>query len=917
MPDIFSRDPVTLAQILANPSQYFSHFDRDNAGVRTSHHLGADVLLSLAEVRVSSLAALRAINQPVPLVWAKGYAADGDGGGGAFRYLGSGANPADIASGGDDDDGMHVVSAGGHIWGRVTYSFVTPQMFGAQSVSTVEDANVAANQLPAVQRALDFWSNPRSFGGWDFRTQLTEYANPTVDFDMPPGLYRCEGTVSVYYQRGAFSPYTEQNVQGHITMRGSVFTPHDTPIRGIVVDASRDGGKVPILLRAVKGRANGASRPEWTYYDYPKIFENEPCPHRAWIASRKVYRYEFIQYQLADGRKYVYRCEGTGLLGVSAPTHSAGSVANGEVTLKCMGPFTNTQGKGKNDYLIDVQDWGIHIDRMWEHQSITCYSDGYMVGVACVPMLSSGSAIGWAHIHCPQLFSTHVGLMAASYTAHREVANEAARLALTLLPVGARVSQLDAVTDFIFNGPAGQESNSLNWSAAAGAPFRDGPNWTNENYFYLTSIVPIGVPSTDSGYGYVGTSFGTPHPVTHNVIYELSYEFGGQTADANESYQCVFINASEHEVHCRNDSTSTTGVVKAPPHENPYNESNANLVLAARTGERTNNVTWYRDISNGRGNHSMEAPWMLRTNDELRVDLLKDLTFSGVDKVCSRSLSFLRYSATSFTKDVLYDTTASTYSTRFNPDDRTWEFDIYNPIGVMLDLRQNYTGHATFCIDGEFEYNDSYSPQPGIRPFYTCFDENDEVIDIMSANGFLRRSVAGIHRSSSLTQSKTVNNARLYQSNWGRSRRWHGALPHVAKVFLGVSAYRLKSVRFTVYNCEGASFYSPAHRDMSDASQGRHVFAKPERGVYRVPTVLNYFDNSTNRHTRLNKPFDGNEYWAVSGEQGVYVPTAGQKPWVFSGAQGSANILEYDGVSAYSQIASGVYYALPTDWVDG
>jgi hypothetical protein len=849
-------------------------------------------------VVLDDIADLRALTTTPSSVFVRGHTTAWDGGGGVFDLLtGSGGTAGDMDSSGHDDNGWHIVCpTTTAVFGRRPTT-VTPQQFGAIAAETETAAASASDQQAAVQRVMNFVYRPETFPGFAYRSEQV-----LLNFEAPEGLYRCDSPVRITIP--ATSPFQDANIAGTVNWRGRVWTPRTVKTPGFIINAERTPGKPQTTLRACKQKGVDA-KVMWNADPWPQLYRHADA-YRPWASTTTFYKNEEITQVLGSGATALYRITSAGgASGASAPTHTTGSAANGSITLAYLGTITNTSGKSCWDMLIDCDDIGIWIENCLEWQNLHLESDGYTIHVAEIPRGGpSVDQVGFVRWQ-GNATGCKFGFVAGSWLYDYLVANSAARLALTGLRVGAVVRQSDnASNDFQFNGPAGGESTSGNWSTITR---NSGDNWCNENFidpsFWYARLSSTYYDMDESIYGAVITAFNTTSSVpTQHIVEGISVENADFTG--KEMVSALMDRGAECQFSCRNDQEQAASVVYVK-HAVAALEPQRSIMRAARSGRFVNDPTYSSDQTCGRrckveqtpGGHEFLKMFECRS-------LFEDCTFSGKDKVY-------------FNKVSLWDTTANlrpTKSAAIRLEDATnnWyfdsadlSFDLYGLGSIRffpccyVDLTDNHTGAA------EIEVEVFHSSVPAGNASRVVVGVLDPLTGALT--NFSSRPRQPVSSYEGLTAT-----GNYFWTGGGIRPTLINAEPWVKRLVVGVLADQMTGFAVRLTGCRNGRVYSPA---VEYQRGGPFIAAKPERGIYKAPCVL-YYDDQTggNRGCYLNKaPSDGTEYWATSGTVASLVGSEVAFQWAYTGT----TIYERDqGNDNWVSIATSKSPVVPADWVN-
>lgn len=842
---------------------------------------------------VTNIAALRALSSTPPLVVVKGHGAAWDGGGGIFDLLAaSGGTIGDIGSGGHDDNGAHIVcTSTGAVYGRRETQY-TPQMFGVLAYASETAAAAGVDQHTNMTRWVSFVTNPAGFSGWAYRTNTYQ----PVEGYVPDGFYRCHSPLEINLLAAA--PYQSGGVAGRIIMAGRVWTPLSVETQGIIVNGGRRAGKPHMVLRACKQK-QGDGKVAWNAKPWPDLWK-DPAVYRAWAATTTFYKEEEITQVLGSGATALYCVVSSGVSGGSAPTDVTGSdFADGSATLKYLGTIKNTSGQSCHDMLRKCRDFGIHIDYCHDWHTLYCESEGYTVHLALFPNQSSSSSIAWSRF-AGNGYGCKFGVACVSWLYDELVANQAARLALTGLPVGYVVRQSDdATNDHKFNGPLGGEATLGNWAVTTR---NTADNYVNENFFdggalYYARGLGTFINNDRSVYGMITTTFNTVGVPSHNLHEGLSVEQADLVFPA-ELVNVLIDRGTEHEIVVRNDHESYGRAANFIRHLS--GEPERNLVKAARAGRFLTDPTWSRDESCGKQNRIEQTPGMHDATKTFEVDLMKDAIFSNYDRIYFHRSSIQNITDVSFQNPWgFYRFGASNYWL-FNPLDRSFNTTVHNGPCVVITLPDNHRGDA--MIEAELFQTVN---NPATATYHIAI--GDPITGAWTDYSARARKPASANTSLSWTTTGGQVPRMGTPALAVPARFW--VEPWVRKVLVFVAGSNITGYRVRVTDCPGASIVSPAHQWNKIEA---FVKAKPARGIFRAPCRLRYADQSgANKSIYLNKADSSIEYWATSGATGgIGAPVLYQ--W---GHDGAGTVKEWDG-SAWQTVIAGVSTLDPADWVE-
>lgn len=843
----------------------------------------------------TNLAALRALAATPSPVVVKGHTTAWDGGGGVFDLLASsGGTVGDTGSGGHDDNGWHIVcTSTGAVYGRRD-TVVTPQQFGAVGVETDAQAAAAADSYAALQRAVTFQLRPDTFPGW---TTYRSIRQP-LEFIAPHGYYRSESTIEVTLDNVGSMVDPGQG-PGRIEWIGRVWTPRGSNIRAFVLNAERPVMKPQATFRAKKQRAVDG-KAVWNADNWPDLWR-DAAAYPAWAATTVFYAGEEITQVLGSGATALYCVTVSGTSGGSAPTHTTGTAANGGTTLEYLGTIKNTSGKSCWELARDCRDIGFHINSALNWQTLEIETDGYTIHVAEVPRDTTSSQIGFVK-HRGNAYGCKFGMLVASYLYDHLVANQAARLALTGIPIGGVVRQSDdATNDYRFAGPLGTESTNGNWTVHTANP---ADNWTNENYADASLWYGRGdgtyIATTKSCYAVVLTKFNTASSIpTQNIVEGISAEFADMTG--GELVQALVDYGAENRFSSRNDQESIGRAIVTVKHADTSKEPMRNEMRVARAGRWIASAVWSKDESCGRQNRVIQTPGRHEFVKEFACNsLFEDAVFSSYNRVYWQRVSIWKNSLTKPDAWSLYKYVYNQTSyTKFNPLDRSFNFSVHECPSVIVDIPDNHRGDAIIEVE---VMQATISETPRIS--FSIFDPITGQIGNFSSRP--RMPISG-----NITLSHTTISPSLpvLQSGLTSVVGQFSPEPWIKCVVARICGDNVVGFRVRLLEAKNGSVWSPgaAYRKIGMP----WVAAKPERGIYRAPCRLLFEDQTgANKGCFLNKAPGETDYWATSGTTG----SIGAPAHYQLGHDGAGTVKEWDG-AAWQTVASGVTTLDPVDWV--
>lgn len=844
----------------------------------------------------TNLAALRALAATPSPVVVKGHTTAWDGGGGVFDLLASsGGTVGDTGSGGHDDNGWHIVcTATGAVYGRRD-TVVTPQQFGAIGVETDAQAAAAADSYAALQRAVTFQLRPDTFPGW---TTYRSVRQP-LEFLAPHGYYRSETSIAITLDTGGMVDTGQ--APGRIEWIGRVWTPRASNIPAFTITADRTVIKPHATFRARKQRA-ADGKVVWNADNWPDLWR-DAAAYPAWAATTVFFAGEEITQVLGSGATALYCVTVGGTSGGSAPTHTSGTAANGSITLEYLGSIKSTAGKSAWELARDCRDIGCHLDSVLEWQTLQIETDGYTVNVAMIPRNTTQSQVGLCKFH-GNAYGCKVGLIAASYLYDHLVANQAARLALTGVPIGAVVRQSDdATNDYRFAGPLGGEATNGNWTAHAK---NAEDNWCNENQVGESLWYGRGdgsyLSTNKSVYGFVSTKFNTTSSVPSQIdVEKIAVEFAGMTAPS-EMVQALIDYGSEHILSSRNDQESTGRALVTVKHADTSKEPFRNVMYVARAGRWISDPTWSKDESCGRQNRVIQTPGRHEFAKEFAVNsLFADAVFSSYNRVYWQRVSIWQHSLTKPQASSLYKYVyGSANYNSFNPVDLSFNFSTHECPCVIVDLPDNHRGDAII----EVEHFQSVISE-SCRTLFAIFNPITGQVGDFSARP--RKPISG---NIGLTHQTVSSTLPVLQSELTSMVGQFSPEPWIKRLVVRLCGNNLTGFRVRVLESKNSSVWSPgaSYRKMP----GPWTAAKPERGIYRAPCRLWYEDQTgVNKGCFLNKGAGETDYYATSGPTG----SIGAPVQLQLGHDGAGTVKEWDG-SAWQTVVSGVSTLDPADWVN-
>lgn len=839
---------------------------------------------------VDNLAAIRAYSTAPEWIIARGHTAPLDGGGSRFcRVVASGSLVG-------DDDGWHVRhTATGALYARDS-AIVTPEMFGAFRSTTVAAAAAAADQKTRFQEFVDFCFRRGDFTGWTHHA-----ADPQPRPDVPVGYYRCNEPIRIVMDNK--SNWVDGVSPPDFIMRGAVFTPNTVKTEGFIVDMHRNEQKPQMRLRAVKQRAGGG-KVVWDGDPWPDLYR-DPAAYPSWPASTQVFVDDEIVHTIGSGETVLYQVTAAGVTGASGPSHTTGSAANGGATLLARGTIRNTLGQSCHDMLARCRDIGVSIVRSWE-QSAELHIEtlGYTVGVSLLPRSVSG-AVGWCRISAPQQIGCKIGVVVGPYLFDQEVANQAARLALTGLPISYKVRQTDdATNDWVFNGPLAGEATAGNWSSIA----RDtSARWCNENWIETGLIYGRGdgtmITTTKSVYGAVVTGINTG--ITHgtaNILDRINAERNDETGNA-ETVQVLFYAGAETRATGRNDAPSHNRAAVFCRRLAWADEPRRNEIRVARAGNYFAPREWRLEENCGQLNIIREAPghFQDRTKRFEVPSLLEDAIFSGSgtgSRIYWRKSGVWHPTANAARQHNIAGLTSS--QCEFNVANLSFDFPFQESPCVIVELPDNHTGDAILEIELMFA-DSTGSGRPVIRIF------NPVTGVIGEQHSRPRTPVIG--QPGQMFQSSS-GGKYYYQSGSSSQLPYYISFePWIKKAAVTFYGDGITGYRMALHHARAGRLYAAGKDKIKPP--GPVVLAKPEWGVWQAPTRLWYIDQTgVDKGVYLNKSSADVDYWATSGNTaGIGSPTTYQ--W---GHNGAGTVRIYNGTT-WDDVISGVQTLDPADWV--
>jgi hypothetical protein len=856
---------------------------------------------------VTNIAALRALATSPTTVIVKGHTAAWDGGGGVFDLLlASGGTPGDIGSGGHDDDGAHVVcTTTTSVYGRRETDY-TPQMFGAVAYASETAAAAGTSQLTKMQRWVDFIQYPPGFSGWAYRDSGANTYLP-IRGVAPDGFYRCDAPLHIDISGTA--PLQSGGVPGEIEFIGKVWTPKTVTTQAIVVDCGRRSGLPRMILRAVKQKET-TNRVMWNADPWPDLWR-DAAAYRAWASTISVYAGECITQVLGSGATALYEVTVSGTTTTTAPTDTSGSTfANGSATLKYLGTIKNTSGRSCHDMIARCRDIGVHVNTALDWQGLEAFTEGYTVGLGLWPRNDTTASVGLSRFD-GQHYGCKIGVLIAHWIVDASVADQAAMLALTGLPVGFVVRRGDdASNDWIFNGPVGGEATLANWATTTR---NASSNWNNENqllggvnyYAYGTGNF---IDTSKAIYGVVSTSFeptSSADAPSHNIHHGLAVEHASKTL-FGEMVNVLFEYGIENEMRARNDQENYP-VAHFLMHASNTNEPTRNVVHTPRAGRFVSDKTWRKDTSNGRGNRIQQVgPDHRFTKEYICKSFFHDWVFSGDDRIYAKDTSFWQPNTSSkFTNWVTaWGGSPALSGPHFHADDLSFDISLGRSPVVIVDLPEDHGGRATIEIEALLSPNSASV----FRTYIAIYDPISGAIANFSsrpriplgAMPGLQFSATGVHANTPMYWNQSDQNMPTFIS----PEAW------VRKLLIGFQGTRMVGFRIAVHECRGATITSPAQAYHKHS--GHVVVSAPERGIYRAPCRLMLTDQTgTNKWLRLNKVESTTDWWAVTDAVAdIVTPLQGQ----WGSASAGTEVQEYNG-STWDSLATGVSTIEPADWV--
>lgn len=851
-------------------------------------------------VNVANVAALRALTTTPDLVLLRGHTTELDGGEGLFiRLASSGGNTADISSGGDDDNGWHIVcTTTGAVYGRHADE-AHPEHFGAVGYSTNADAAAGSDQSVGVQRFVDFVLKPSLFNGWDYRGG---YTSPTGRSD-PRKFYRCDETILVDVPMGL--GYFDERVRPGLLLEGPIWQPRTVVNKeAIIATFGRSGGKRRTELRAVR-QLEADGKVTWNGDNWPNKWR-DPSAYRQWSATTVFYAREHITHVLGSGATALYLVTVGGTSGGTGPSHTTGSAANGGITLSYLGTIANSDGRTYNEMLTRCRDIGISIQRCWDHLDLFVDAAHFTVGVDLTNRVNnSATGIGFNRIRFGTLTGCKFGILVGEWWADKEVANSTERLALTDLPIGFVARQTnDAVNDYRFIGfPAGTlgtESNAAAWATEAQA---SSPHWVNENYFSGNLIYGRGdgtlIDSDQTVYGFTSTRYGERYAPgsmpDHQTFDSMTVEFSDQV-EPGESVHYLLDYALGCDLKCRVDTPTKNSPAVFVPHADVNDESAFNTVKVYRGARHQYTETQAKDVHNGQKNRVEEYVGPSVAPKEYIVeDLNTEATCSGIDRVFFSRLTSYQSAATTFREFGAYGSSVSFY--KLNPDG-SWRITYHEAPGVIVSIPNNYRGDAQIEVEA-FGENAS-----NVRWDFSIYDPISGLITDYSSRA---RTPIGGEQLLQWNVGSALK--RLEFQSYDARPRFFGLEPWIDKVLVRVTGDNLRGFRVALHNSERGAVYSEVERLHRIP---RHmVEAPPERGFFRAPCrVFAANQTGVDKGWYLNKPIGSTNYVATSGTQISLAGSEVGNQWAHDGA---GNVAEWNGAS-WDTIITGATVVEPSDW---
>lgn len=863
----------------------------------------SQVQASQAEVQANTIAAARALTGTATTVYVKGHSSTLDGGEGLFRLIASsGGDPADIGSGGDDDGGWHYVNASGAVYGRdsvVAY----PEHFGAFGTNDVTAAAASADRSTAMQRWLDLWSNPSNFPGAVLRTR---WQKPR--FEAHARFYRCDSTLNVTIPQGSPSWYGGI-VQSDLVFFGSVFQIKTLtkPIFRVVI--WRSPGKPHIHLRYYRELNSGKTA--WNARTFPRKFR-DPNAYRTWSTSTAVYAGEFIKYQISSVY-YLYKVTVGGITHASTgPTTSTSPQTNGTATLLNVGSITTSAGKWMRDLICEERDIGVWVDQLDTDHDLHIDGENTAIGILVCPRGGQIQSCGFATIKSKYLLGCKWGIVQAAHLYDYLVADATARKALTGVSLDAVVRQSnDAVNDYVFQGPLGQESQDSSWYTRTA---RTQPGWTNDVTFDCNLIYGRGnvvLDTTQSVYGLVTTAFGTNIGPTGNWSYKIGVEFSSpDQTDNAEMIHTVWDVGNENETEVRNDSASRAASSIALTHVDSTECPTKNFCRTRRGGRLLDSADWQTDQNNGYFNCVEEIPYGRHAIKEFTVpNLLEDAIFSAHDRIYFRRSGTWEIDKATPSDFMFYRFNTGAGYGYFNADDLTFNFTAQQGVAVWVELPFNHAGDAFLEVEPYFSRIDS-STKNQCRIDIAVYDPNTptDSAGLIALSPWPR--IFGGHPGLTVDDSTyplrphakmTANRATGYVV---------GFQPWVRRIAVRLWGDRMRGYSFRLRNCPGGGIFpaKPARQQLTD-----RVNAVPERGVFRAPSRF-YLNGVSATVKELNKAAGTTDYWACTGT--VASRSGIERAWEWA-HDGAGNMKEWNpNTLVWDTIKTGITPITPTDWID-
>jgi len=726
----------------------------------------------------------------------------------------------------------------------------------------------------------DFWGRPFDFSGWSYRSDPPRIIN----VEVPHGFYRCEGSLSVFCSASITANRDDAYSPGDFVMKGMVFTPYDTDAHGIEYGHYKASGRADIYLRAFKGADPADGKLMWGKQSWPSLYLDDEV-YRSWASSTAYHLGERFKH-VVSSETWIFEVTQAGTTSTSAPANVTGAeVTDGTVKWKAIGTSRLSNGKNMNDCLIDTKDVGILVYRCWAGNRHRYGATGYAVSVGAIPKKAGGSdAVAFSEHHCDRLGGCKFGLVLAAYKGHR-LLGIGERLNLVDFPIGGVVWETTDYTAgggtmYEFDGPAGGESSSGNWSISSDWAPSDALGWVNDSFWHMNAVEPhvdgaSKIPANTSCYGVVVTHFGQPYPINNNQVFNVDFEWSSGTAwpTLGEATNYLFYTGYGCKGHTRCEDTDAMASAIFVERRYIGPSPRQNLITTSNSGKQISSNDYWLDQGNGYNNLIVEGPYQEPI-------------------VC----------------ETLYGS-----NPRLRGTDMSWYFNwAFCP---MLMVEFPADRHKSL---GFIRIRPILSEEPGLTTSertwgFVCwpFDQAGNCIDF---SNHPRLPIVSGYYSQGDTQ---LNYNYTYRQCWisptlGKSiYRDIGVDRYVNKVGVGIYGDHLLGFRIQVIGAQGARIYNPRHEGRMMDTQLRMVDAVPERGLIEAPCLLRYRDGTgTNQLAELNKAA-GQLYYCVSG-----AATGDPSPhlkWGYSGSQGSADIKEWDGDS-WETIATGAYYVEPSDF---